>query len=83
MREAAQGSPFPGLLVNFRSGTHYDPLEGTKKEEVARLETTMQNIADVFDVPLEEMIPMELPTYVTFNKRRKTISTTKRKTASE
>lgn len=78
VREAIQKLPFPGLLVNFREGTHYRPFEGSQKEEIARLETTMQNIADAFDVPLGE----ELPAYVTFNERRKTISTTKRKTAA-
>ena len=51
-----------------------------KKEKIARLETTMQNIADAFAVPIEEDA---FPTYVTFNERRKTISTTKRKTAFE
>lgn len=62
--------PHPGLLVNFRKGHHYHA--GEQKEEIARLETTMQNIADVFD---------EKDAYLTFNARRKTISTTKRKSS--
>ncbi|MCB1081639.1 MAG: UTP--glucose-1-phosphate uridylyltransferase, partial [Chlamydiia bacterium] len=62
--------PHPGLLVNFRKGHHYHA--GERKEEIARLETTMQNIADVFD---------EKDAYLTFNARRKTISTTKRKSS--
>jgi len=65
--EVAIKHPFPGLLMNFRPGTHYHAKEG--KEEVARLETTMQNIADVIDAE---------DSYLTFNERRKTISTTKR-----
>ncbi len=66
--------PLPGLLVNFRDGVHYTP-KGQKIEKLARLETTMQNMADAF--PFEEKV--DLPsTYVTFNKREKTISTTKR-----
>ncbi len=67
--------PNPGLLVNFRKGHHYHAQE--EKEEIARLETTMQNIADAF--PMEKGKP--LPTYLTFNERRKTISTTKRKSS--
>ena len=67
--------PNPGLLVNFRKGHHYHDQD--EKEEIARLETTMQNIADAFQV--EKGTP--LPTYLTFNERRKTISTTKRKSS--
>ncbi|QVL58131.1 MAG: UTP--glucose-1-phosphate uridylyltransferase [Simkaniaceae bacterium] len=73
VREAAIKHPNPGLLVNFRKGHHYHAAE--EKEEIARLETTMQNIADAFSVEKEA----PLPTYLTFNERRKTISTTKRK----
>jgi len=83
VEEAIQTMPFPGLLVNFRVGSHYVSTEGTKKEKIARLETTMQNIADAFAVPFEDEMPQNLPTYVTFNERRKTISTTKRKTATD
>ncbi len=83
VQEAIQLLPFPGLLVNFRMGTHYLPTEGTKKERITRLETTMQNIADAFVVPAEDVAAESLPTYVTFNERRKTISTTKRKTVSD
>ena len=71
--------PFPGLLVNFREGVHYT-LKGQKKEKLARLETTMQNMADAF--PFEERAASPL-TYVTFNKREKTISTTKRQKSLE
>ena len=46
IQKAIQMMPFPGLLVNFREGSHHTK-EGTKKEEIARLETMMQNIADV------------------------------------
>ncbi|MCB1085004.1 MAG: UTP--glucose-1-phosphate uridylyltransferase [Chlamydiia bacterium] len=68
--------PHPGLLVNFRKGAHYH--SNHKKEEIARLETTMQNIADGLLVSKET----PLPTYLTFNERRKTISTTKRKSGT-
>ncbi|MEM8728107.1 MAG: UTP--glucose-1-phosphate uridylyltransferase [Chlamydiota bacterium] len=69
---AVEKLPNPGLLVNFRRGHHYHAREET--EEIARLETTMQNIADAFAV--EKGTP--LPSYLTFNKRRKTISTIKK-----
>ncbi len=69
--------PNPGLLVNFRKGHHYH--SPNKKEEIARLETTMQNIAD----GLSALKGEDLPTYLTFNKRRKTISTTKKKLSAK
>ena len=78
VRKAVEKLPFPGLLVNFREGTHYHPNKGTRKEKIARLETAMQNIADAFDVPFGD----NLPSYVTYNERRKTISTTKQKTTA-
>lgn len=77
VEKASKSHPNPGLLVNFRKGHHYHSLE--EKEEIARLETTMQNIADAFTVSKEK----QLPTYLTFNKRRKTISTTKRKSTAK
>lgn len=56
--------PFPGKIVNFKKiGNH----------EIARLETMMQNIADF----LTYESPDELETFITFNKRRKTISAAK------
>lgn len=58
IHEASKALPFPGLLVN-----------ASHEKKVARLETTMQNIADVLD---------EDEVLLTYNKRRKTISTTKR-----
>ena len=64
--------PFPGLLVNFRKTLHLHSKG--EKEEVARLETTMQNIADHLE---------EKTSYLTFNERRKTISTTKRKSTKK
>ena len=74
--------PFPGMLVNFREGEHYTADGSVKKEKIARLETLMQNIADGFEVefdetPTEETFA-EMPTYLTYNIRRKTISATKK-----
>jgi hypothetical protein len=70
--------PYPGALINFK------PLEIKKNRQkiiAGRLETTMQNIADVFverhKTPLKP--PFKLSkVYVTHNDRIKTISTVKR-----
>ena len=70
-QEAIKKCPFPGLLVNFRKASHHHSKG--EKEEIARLETTMQNIADVIDAN---------ESYLTFNERRKTISTTKQKSSA-
>lgn len=70
IEKASKKLPNPGLLLNFR-----------KKGEgaaMARLETTMQNIADALTVPKGEAPAAYLTNYV----RRKTISTTKRKSSS-
>jgi hypothetical protein len=61
IREAVKRCPIPGMIVNF-------------KNEVARLESTMQNIADCFQNAHQE----NLQTFLTYHMRRKTISTTKK-----
>ncbi len=71
--------PFPGLLMNLKAMT-YTTSSGEKREErAARLESTMQNIADVFveEKPLEAPLKTER-TFVTYNHRHKTISTAKK-----
>ncbi len=83
--EAVARSPIPGILVNMKK-INYRTSEGAKKEEeVARLESTMQNIADFFDEcfphPLKEGSRDVLQTYLTYNHRRKTISAVKREFA--
>ncbi|MES1224291.1 MAG: hypothetical protein ABUT20_52840, partial [Bacteroidota bacterium] len=75
--------PIPGMIVNLKKM----PL--LENREVARLESTMQNIADClidqFDEALEDPHDARemLKTFLTFNLRRKTISTTKRERCSE
>ncbi|MBP9841363.1 MAG: UTP--glucose-1-phosphate uridylyltransferase [Simkaniaceae bacterium] len=59
IEEASEKMPYPGLIVNF-----------SKDKTHTRLESTMQNIADILD---------EAETYITYNIRRKTISTTKKR----
>ncbi|GAB5412002.1 MAG: hypothetical protein ChlgKO_11160 [Chlamydiales bacterium] len=56
VREVAREHPFPGMIVNFKNG-------------LARLETTMQNIADW--IPVAE-------SYATLHERCKTLSVAKR-----
>ncbi len=69
--------PFPGLLVNLKKGS-YTCVSGEKKEEeMARLESTMQNIADVFIEEKGAELKTE-KTFVTKNVRHKTISTAKK-----
>ncbi len=75
VEEATRRNPFPGLLLNLKEHT---TLEGRKK--VGRLETTMQNISDeiIERVDGRRSPPKMNKTYVTYNKRNKTISTTKK-----
>lgn len=74
--------PYPGMLVNFKKMRYYRPGEGEMVSQVARLELLMQNIADgigdVFAKNLEEDPRPDLRTFITFNKRCKTISPTKK-----
>lgn len=74
--------PIPGMLVNYKKGTLYKNNGKYVQEEFGRLESTMQNIADCFQEispkPLDVEQQENLRTFLTFNKRSKTISTTKR-----
>ncbi len=65
--------PLPGMIINLKK------MCTDEEKEVARLESTMQNIADHFvDSSPEPPCEESLKTYLTFNARRKTISTTKK-----
>lgn len=68
LKEAVDQCPYPGLLVN---------LKGGGDEATARLESTMQNIADVFAEEGNEDLQTK-KTFVTYNQRKKTISTAKK-----
>lgn len=80
--EAVRECPIPGILVNLKKLTYRTEDGQKKEEEIARLESTMQNIADffreVFPVPLSLGKKSKLKTFLTYNERRKTISTAKR-----
>lgn len=75
--------PFPGLLINLKSESEcLDQNHCVKKITVGRVESTMQNIADyiltISDHKLNREEKKNLRTFVTFNHREKTISTTKK-----
>jgi UTP---glucose-1-phosphate uridylyltransferase len=83
IREALQKCSIPGQLINMKSKVPFTDSEG-KLVLVAggRLESTMQNIADEFvDCFDQQMTPSflqkALKTFIIYNRREKTISTTK------
>ncbi|MGM0439498.1 MAG: UTP--glucose-1-phosphate uridylyltransferase [Chlamydiota bacterium] len=82
VRKAVDSNPLPGMLINLKKKAPYCSPDGTLEQVPAgRLETTMQNIADEFsethDHQLEEKEWQTLPTFLTYNQRRKTMSVTK------
>lgn len=77
IRKAVEVNPIPGMILNMK--TKMDM--GNKEVCVGRLESTMQNISDVIAThfkakPSEEQI-RSMPVYLTYNKRRKTLSVAK------
>jgi UTP---glucose-1-phosphate uridylyltransferase len=77
LKKAVKAMPFPGLILNLKKTAFVD-AEGKKREQVlGRLESTMQNIADVFTEPKKEGLKTK-STYLTYNVRSKTISTAKK-----
>ncbi len=82
VEQASIKAPMPGLLINLKKTAFLQENGRWKEEEIARLESTMQNIADDFCYRPKEAWSyeraIELPAFVTFNNRRKTISTVKR-----
>lgn len=79
LKKAIEVCPYPGLLINLKPA--FCTLEGGEKKTITlgRLESTMQNMADVF----VERHPLGSPpktdrTFVLYNHRKKTISTTKK-----
>ncbi len=80
--EAIDECPIPGMLVNLKKVVFKGSQGERREEEVARLESTMQNMADCFSKrSARRLLPDELvhlDAYITFNKRRKTIAATKK-----
>jgi UTP---glucose-1-phosphate uridylyltransferase len=77
--KAVEKCPFPGLLINLKAATYVREGNEKREERIGRLESTMQNIADVFierKDPSLSLAPER--TFVTYNRRHKTISTAKK-----
>lgn len=77
-----EAEPIPGMIINMKSMTSsLDPDGRIQPVEAGRLESTMQNIADYITASFDEKLPPDkydqLPTFIIFNERRKTISVTK------
>lgn len=75
-------NPMPGMLINMKNRCTHISATGEKEEvRSGRLESTMQNLADVVldyqTSRLREDETISLQTYLTFNHRLKTISVTK------
>ncbi len=84
VQRAIQTCPIPGMLVNLKPFTCLDQQGRLQRVEGARLESTMQNIADAllssFSSPLSQKdLRTALKAYLTTHVRRKTISCTKRR----
>ncbi len=81
VQRAIVNCPIPGMLVNLRKISFVHEDGRVIEQEVARLESTMQNIADCFTQMMSIQAArdqLNLDTYLTYNHRHKTISTTKK-----
>lgn len=68
--------PVPGMLINLKSKAPFRYPDGTVEEiPSGRLESTMQNIAD--EMVFDSADPKEMPVFLTYNRREKTIGVTK------
>jgi hypothetical protein len=79
-----QHQPIPGLLVNIKEDTEFEPFDALfKKTSCARLESTMQNIVDCMRLNFKKNMPSDLisknlNSFVVYNDRSQTISVTKK-----
>ena len=81
IEEALEETPIPGMLVNLKKISYKDEQGTLREEPLARLESMMQNIADCFTESYSssrDESPLALRSYITYNTRSKTISTTKK-----
>jgi UTP---glucose-1-phosphate uridylyltransferase len=81
IKETVKYCPIPGILINLKMLSYTDEEGHLQNQEVARLESTMQNISDCFVESFDSSSSQKdivLRTYLTYNYRRKTISTTKK-----
>lgn len=83
IQNALKKCTIPGQLINMKTRVHYIDPDGHMSEVLGgRLESTMQNIADYMeDVVAKKLrkkeITNQIQTYLIYNERIKTISTTK------
>lgn len=80
---AIEKMPIPGMLINLKHFVHEVDANGVESKVLAgRLESTMQNIADVivdrYPTELHKVEPKHLKSFVTYNHRGKTISVSKK-----
>ncbi len=83
VENALEKCPIPGMLINMKTEVPIIDESGNKHlVKGGRLESTMQNIADLMtqhlDSPKQDIGPLELSTFLTYNRRRKTISVAKK-----
>jgi UTP---glucose-1-phosphate uridylyltransferase len=83
IKEVISVNPIPGQIVNMKSTISIIDSDGKEKSIPAgRLESTMQNIADDITDDISPYASVErqnaLKTFIVYNKRSKTISTTKK-----
>ncbi len=83
IKKAIKICPIPGQLINMKSQVNFIDANGVQSHIAGgRLESTMQNIADCLTShSIKPLTPEEcqkvLPTFIVYQKRIKTISTTK------
>lgn len=77
VEKAVDSHPFPGLLMNLKSAQLVSDSGISRQVMLARLESTMQNIADAFEEPKQAGLETK-KTFVTYNLRHKTISVAKK-----
>lgn len=82
VKKAAGICPIPGKLINMKTTAMcIEPSGEHKEKQIGRLESTMQNIADymvkITKRPLAAHERTDLPAFLTYNDRKKTISVTK------
>ncbi|GEM_PF-286463 len=79
VKETVEQCPIPGMLVNLKKISFADEEGCMHEQEVARLESTMQNLADCFAEEMDAFPQAHmLKTYLTYNHRQKTISAIKK-----
>jgi hypothetical protein len=83
LKDSVHLSPVPGQLINMKTKFKCLDAKGSFREVFAgRLESLMQNIADVMvdqsQEPMKNIKADELKTFITYSPRKKTISVTKK-----